>query len=84
MNKGRKRAYEQGNFKWARLETMAPTLAYDSEIIGDIGRGGKIPVDQANRVTVPALVLTGGADYPWMTDVGKRLAEVMPMDAIMS
>jgi hypothetical protein len=23
-------------------------------------------------------VLTGGADYPWMIDVGRRLAEAMP------
>ena len=64
--------------RWAELEAMAPTLAYDSEIMGDIGRDGTIPVDQASRVTVPALVLTGGADYPWMTDVGRRLADAMP------
>jgi pimeloyl-ACP methyl ester carboxylesterase len=46
--------------------------------MGDIGRDGTIPVDQASRVRVPALVLTGGADYPWMTDVGRRLADAMP------
>jgi pimeloyl-ACP methyl ester carboxylesterase len=63
---------------WAKLEAIAPTLAYDSEVMGDIGRDGTIPVDQASRVTVPAFVLTGGADYPWMTDVGRRLANVMP------
>ena len=64
--------------RWAELETIAPTLAYDSEVMGDIGRDGTIPVDQASRVTVPALVLTGGADYPWMTGVGRRLADAMP------
>jgi pimeloyl-ACP methyl ester carboxylesterase len=64
--------------RWAKLEAIAPTLAYDSEVMGDIGRDGTIPVDQASRVTVPAFVLTGGADYPWMTDVGRRLADVMP------
>lgn len=64
--------------RWAELEAMAPTLAYDSEVMGDIGRDGTIPVDQAGRATVPALVLTGGADYPWMTDVGRRLADAMP------
>jgi pimeloyl-ACP methyl ester carboxylesterase len=64
--------------RWAELEAMAPTLDYDSEVMGDIGRDGTIPVGQAIRVTVPALVLTGGADYPWMTDVGRRLAHVMP------
>jgi len=64
--------------RWAELEAIAPTLAYDSEVMGDIGRDGTIPVDQAGRVTVPALVLTGGADYPWMTEVGRRLADAMP------
>ena len=64
--------------RWVELEAMAPTLAYDSEVMGDIGRDGTIPVDQASRVTVPALVLTGGADYPWMTDVGRQVAETMP------
>ena len=64
--------------RWAELEAMAPTLAYDSQVMGDIGRDGTIPVDQASRVPVPALVLTGGADYPWMIDVGRRLADAMP------
>ena len=64
--------------RWAKLEAIAPTLAYDSEVMGDIGRDGTIPVDQASRVTVAAFVLTGGVDYPWMTDVGRRLADVMP------
>jgi pimeloyl-ACP methyl ester carboxylesterase len=64
--------------QWAHLEAMAPTLAYDSKVMGDIGRDGKVPVDQAGKVTVPALVLTGGADYPWMTDVGRLLAQAMP------
>ena len=63
---------------WAELEAMAPTLAYDSEVMGDVDRDGTIPVDQASGVTAPALVLTGGADYPWMIEVGRRLAESMP------
>jgi pimeloyl-ACP methyl ester carboxylesterase len=64
--------------RWAELEAMAPTLAYDSEVMGDSSRDGAIPTAQASRVTVPALVLTGGADHPWMTDVGRRLADAMP------
>src|SRR5918992_3885591 len=64
--------------QWADLEAMAPTLAYDSKVMDDIGRDGKVPVDQAGKVTVPTLVLTGGADYPWMTDVGRLLAQAMP------
>src|SRR3712207_7477758 len=33
---------------------------------------------RSSRVAIPALVLTGGADYPWMIDVGRRLADAMP------
>jgi pimeloyl-ACP methyl ester carboxylesterase len=64
--------------RWADLEALAPTLAYDSEVMGDTSRGGTIPVEKASRVTVPALVLTGGADHPWMIEVGRRLADAMP------
>jgi pimeloyl-ACP methyl ester carboxylesterase len=64
--------------RWAELEALAPTLAYDSELMGDSSRDGTIPIDKASRVTVPALVLSGGADHPWMTDVGRRLADAMP------
>jgi pimeloyl-ACP methyl ester carboxylesterase len=60
--------------RWAELEALAPTLAYDSKVMGDTSRDGTIPVGEASKVPVPALVLTGGADYPWMIDVGRRLA----------
>jgi pimeloyl-ACP methyl ester carboxylesterase len=63
---------------WAGLERIAPTLAYDSEVMGDVSRGGAIPVDTLRAVTVPTLVLTGGADHPWMIDVGRRMAEALP------
>ena len=63
---------------WAGLEAIAPTLAYDSEVMGDISRGGTIPADQASSVTNPALVLCGGASPAWMIDVGRQIADTMP------
>jgi pimeloyl-ACP methyl ester carboxylesterase len=63
---------------WAGLEEIAPTLAYDSEVMGDISRGGTIPADQLCAVTIPALVLCGGASPDWMIDVGRQLANGMP------
>jgi pimeloyl-ACP methyl ester carboxylesterase len=63
---------------WAGLEAIAPTLAYDSEVMGDISRGGTIPADLVGAVTVPALVLVGGASPAWMIDVGRRIADAMP------
>jgi pimeloyl-ACP methyl ester carboxylesterase len=63
---------------WAGLEAIAPTLAYDSEVMGDISRGGTIPVDQASSVTIPALVLCGGASPAWMIDIGRQVADALP------
>jgi pimeloyl-ACP methyl ester carboxylesterase len=54
---------------------MAHTMAYDSEIMGDISRGGTIPADLLDAVTVSTLVLVGGASPEWMIDVSRRLGE---------
>jgi pimeloyl-ACP methyl ester carboxylesterase len=63
---------------WAGMEAIAPTLAYDSEVMGDSSRGGTIPVDLVGRVTVPTLVLCGGASPAWMIDIGRQIADAMP------
>jgi pimeloyl-ACP methyl ester carboxylesterase len=63
---------------WAGLEAIAPTLAYDSEVMGDISRGGTIPANQASSVAIPALVLCGGASPAWMIDIGKQVADALP------
>lgn len=61
-----------------RVVAMAHTLAYDSEIMGDIGRGGTVPFDLVERVRVSALVLVGGASPTWMIDIGRRISDAMP------
>jgi pimeloyl-ACP methyl ester carboxylesterase len=63
---------------WAGMEAIAPTLAYDSEVMGDSSRGGTIPVDLVGGVTRPTLVLVGGASPPWMIDVGRQIADAIP------
>lgn len=62
----------------ASLVAMAHTLAYDSEVMGDIGTGGTMPTGAARAVTVPALVLCGGESPGWMIGVGGQVADVMP------
>ena len=62
----------------SRTLAMAHTMAYDSEIMGDISRGGTIPADLLDAVTIPTLVLVGGASPEWMIDVSRRLAEGLP------
>jgi pimeloyl-ACP methyl ester carboxylesterase len=64
--------------RWAELEAMAPTIVYDSEIMGDIGTGGTVPADLLGRVTTESLVLVGGASPEWMIAVGRRVADALP------
>jgi hypothetical protein len=63
---------------WAGIEALAPTLAYDSEVMGDSSRDGTIPADVAGAATTPTLVLSGGASPEWMIDVGRQLAVALP------
>jgi pimeloyl-ACP methyl ester carboxylesterase len=63
---------------WMGIEALAPTLAYDSEVMGDSSRGGTIPADMAGAATIPTLVLSGGTSPEWMIDVGRQLADVLP------
>jgi pimeloyl-ACP methyl ester carboxylesterase len=59
---------------WSAQEALAHTLAYDATVMGDY----LLPVDRAASVTVPTLVLAGGASWDWMRNTAKKLAEVLP------
>jgi len=65
---------------WPGLEAVAPTLAYDSEIMGNVRRGGTIPTEVLDEVTTfaPALVLAGGASPSWMIDAARQVADALP------
>ncbi|MEU8246878.1 alpha/beta hydrolase [Nonomuraea sp. NPDC048916] len=63
---------------WAALETLAPTLAYDSAVMGDAATGGAVPVERAATTTVPTLVMAGGASPAWMRDVARLVAGALP------
>ncbi len=63
---------------WVGLKAMAPSSAYDSEAMGYICRGGTVPTHLVGGVTIPALVLCGGANPACMIDVGRQVAETMP------
>ena len=50
---------------WASLEALAPTLAYDAEVIGPTGA---VPTRRLGDVTAPALALCGSASPRFMCD----------------
>jgi pimeloyl-ACP methyl ester carboxylesterase len=62
---------------WPALEALAHTLAYDSRVMGDVSTGGAVPTDIAERVTIPTLVLVGGASPQWMIDVAGEVADAV-------
>jgi pimeloyl-ACP methyl ester carboxylesterase len=58
---------------WAMLEAIAPTLAYDDEVLGD----GRVPRDLARAIAVPALVLAGGASPQSLQQAAKATADAL-------
>lgn len=62
---------------WPAMEAVAPSLAYDSAAMGD-RNGGRVPDDLLAQVTVPTLVLVGGADHGFMVDVARRMVDALP------
>jgi pimeloyl-ACP methyl ester carboxylesterase len=59
---------------WAMLEAIAPTLAYDDELLA----GGNVPRDLASTIAVPALVLAGGASPHGLQQAAKATADALP------
>ena len=59
---------------WAGQEAIAHTLAYDARVMGDYS----VPVETAARVTVPTLILTGGASFDLFKPTAEALVAAMP------
>ncbi|HLX55896.1 MAG TPA: hypothetical protein VKR83_02620 [Ktedonobacteraceae bacterium] len=60
---------------WPMFEAVAPTLAYDAAVLG---KGHAAPVERAVTVSIPALVMNGGASFPFMYDIAQVLSKAMP------
>jgi len=60
---------------WRGLERLAPTLAYDSDILGE---GHSLPTALLAGITTPTLVMHGGAGTPAMSDTAQAISEAIP------
>ena len=58
------------------LEAIAPTLAYDHA--GLMGDSLAVPVAKAAHVAAEALVMYGGASFPFMRATARTLSAEMP------
>ncbi len=59
---------------WPAQEALAHTLAYDATIMGDYS----LPTERAASVTVPTVVIDGGASFEWVGETAQALADVLP------
>ena len=63
---------------WKGMVAMAPTMAYDNEILGD---DRSVPTKAAARIKVPTLVMDGGASagpMPFMRATADKIAKAIP------
>jgi pimeloyl-ACP methyl ester carboxylesterase len=61
---------------WRGLESVAPTLAYDHAAI--LGEPWSVPTELAARLSVPALVMAGGASFPSMPLAARAMSQAIP------
>jgi pimeloyl-ACP methyl ester carboxylesterase len=59
---------------WTAMESVAPTLAYENEVMGD----GAVPREVAAAVTAPTLVLDGGESPDFKHAAANDLARALP------
>jgi pimeloyl-ACP methyl ester carboxylesterase len=59
---------------WSQQEALAHTLAYDATVMGDY----TLPTEIAKSVTVPTLIVVGGASFGFMTETADALAKLIP------
>ncbi|NWF25174.1 alpha/beta fold hydrolase [Streptomyces sp. PKU-EA00015] len=59
---------------WADMEALAPTLAYDHEVMGD----GSVPAARLAAVTERVLVVDGGASPAGMREAARAVAAALP------
>ncbi|MGZ3602974.1 MAG: alpha/beta fold hydrolase [Ktedonobacterales bacterium] len=59
---------------WPGMEAIAPTLAYDTALSGD----ATLLTERAPTVTVPTLVLYGGASPAWASNSAQAVVDALP------
>jgi len=59
---------------WSGMEAVAHTLPYDHAVMGD----SAIPTARFASITIPTLVMDGGASPAWIRDAAQELADTIP------
>jgi len=59
---------------WSKLKAVAPSLPYDSAVMGDFS----LPTRRAASLKMPTLVISGEKSMPVLREAAQRLSEVIP------
>ena len=63
---------------WPALEAVAHTLPYDIRVMAGNLSGKPLQADRWASVTIPTLVIDGGASPPWLGNAAQGLVDVLP------
>jgi pimeloyl-ACP methyl ester carboxylesterase len=63
---------------WPSVEAVAHTLVYDATIMDGTMQGGPLPADRWAAVTIPTLVIYGGAGPAWSRYAAEALVDLLP------
>jgi pimeloyl-ACP methyl ester carboxylesterase len=63
---------------WPQIEAVAHTISYDGAVMGDTMSGSPAPLARFASVTMPTLVMDGGASPQYMQHAAQALADVLP------
>lgn len=63
---------------WPELEKVAHTIPYDGTIMGDTMRGDPRPLKKWASVSVPTLVMDGGASHVFMHTGAQAITNILP------
>jgi pimeloyl-ACP methyl ester carboxylesterase len=63
---------------WSSMEAIAHTLSYDGTVMSDTMGGSPAPLERWSSITVPTLVMDGGASPDWQRHAVRALVNVIP------
>jgi len=63
---------------WPSVEAVAHTLVYDAMIMDGTMQGAPLPSDRWSAVTIPTLVIYGGAGPAWSRNGAEALIDLLP------
>jgi pimeloyl-ACP methyl ester carboxylesterase len=63
---------------WPGMETVAHTIAYDGETLGDAMSGKPLSKKRWASVRVPTLVMDGGASPAWLRNAVQTVTDLLP------